>query len=96
MVVDAAWSVSTFADLELPHVGGPYPRGYRLIRWLRGQVFRTSTTDAVTDERPGRVTAVLAHPGEPADPGTVPRVDLRSAAGARPDDPAPAPAQRRS
>jgi hypothetical protein len=45
LVVDAAWQVSTFADLELPHVDGPYPRGYTLIRWLSGQVFKASMTE---------------------------------------------------
>lgn len=25
VIVDAAWQISTFADLDLPHVDGPYP-----------------------------------------------------------------------
>ncbi len=71
VVVDAAWQVSTFADLELPHVDGPYPRGYKLIRWLSGQVFKASMTDAVTNERLARITTMLAHPQQLAKPGTI-------------------------
>ncbi|WP_051772375.1 FAD-dependent oxidoreductase [Saccharothrix sp. NRRL B-16314] len=71
VVVDAAWQVSTFADLGLPHVHGPYPRGYRLIRWVSGQVFKASMTDGVTNERLTGVTTMLAHPNQLARPGTI-------------------------
>lgn len=71
VVVDAAWQVSTFADLELPHVDGPYPRGYRLIRWFSGQVFKASMTDAVTNDRLARITTMLAHPRQLARPSTI-------------------------
>jgi hypothetical protein len=30
----AAWQVSTTADVALPHVDGPYPRGYKLRNWF--------------------------------------------------------------
>jgi 2-polyprenyl-6-methoxyphenol hydroxylase-like FAD-dependent oxidoreductase len=69
VVVDAAWQFSTSADLDLPHVDGPYPRGYRLIKWFSGQLFTASTTDAVISERLARVTAMLAHPDSLAAPG---------------------------
>lgn len=42
VVVDAVWDVSTGADLALPHVDGPYPRGYRLLKWAKGQIFTAS------------------------------------------------------
>jgi 2-polyprenyl-6-methoxyphenol hydroxylase-like FAD-dependent oxidoreductase len=71
VVVDAAWQVSTFADLELPHVHGPYPRGYKLIRWVSGQVFKASMTDAVTNERLAGITTMLTHPQQLARPGTI-------------------------
>jgi 2-polyprenyl-6-methoxyphenol hydroxylase-like FAD-dependent oxidoreductase len=71
VVVDVAWQISTFADLELPHVDGPYPRGYRIIRWFSGQLFKASMTDAVTNERLARVTTMLAHPNSLAKVGTL-------------------------
>ncbi len=71
VVVDAAWQISTFADLDLPHVEGPYPRGYRLIKWFSGQLFKASMTDAVINERLARVTTMLAHPDSLADLATL-------------------------
>ena len=68
VVVDAAWQVSTFADLELPHVDGPYPRGYRLIRWVGRLLFELAVTDAVISERVARTTTMLAHPDSLASP----------------------------
>ncbi|MFE3782244.1 FAD-dependent oxidoreductase [Amycolatopsis sp. NPDC059090] len=62
VVVDAAWQICTFADLELPHVDGPYPRGYRLLRWISGQLFEAAATDSVSNERLARVTTMLEHP----------------------------------
>lgn len=73
VVVDAAWQVSTFADLELPHVDGPYPRGYKLIRWLTGLVFQACLIDQAVNERLFRVTTMLAHPNSLAGPATVAR-----------------------
>ncbi|MFC1407452.1 MULTISPECIES: hypothetical protein [Streptacidiphilus] len=71
VVVDAAWQVSTFADLALPHVDGPYPRGYRLTRWVAGLLFEQSVTDTVTSERMARVTTMLAHPDSLARPAVL-------------------------
>lgn len=73
VVVDAAWQVSTFADLELPHVDGPYPRGYKLIRRLTGMVFQACLIDQDINEKLFRVTTMLAHPNSLATPATVAR-----------------------
>ncbi|MFE9250700.1 FAD-dependent oxidoreductase [Streptomyces sp. NPDC007088] len=41
-IVNAAWQLSTTADLAQPHVDGPYPFGYPLLRWAADQVTRAS------------------------------------------------------
>ncbi|MER6763669.1 MULTISPECIES: NAD(P)/FAD-dependent oxidoreductase [Amycolatopsis] len=74
VVVDAAWQICTFADLELPHVNGPHPRGYRLLRWFSGQLFEAAMTDAITNDRLARVTTMLAHPNSLANFRTLLRV----------------------
>ncbi|MGK5738228.1 FAD-dependent oxidoreductase [Micromonospora sp. URMC 103] len=71
VVVDAAWQISTSADIALPHVDGPYPRGYRLTRWLGDLVFRASMTDPVLSARLGRVTTMLDHPAALSRPGVL-------------------------
>lgn len=68
VVVDAAWQVSTMADLALPHVDGPYPRGYRAIQWASGIVFKASMRDQKINYRLGQVTTMLAHPSALAEP----------------------------
>jgi 2-polyprenyl-6-methoxyphenol hydroxylase-like FAD-dependent oxidoreductase len=73
VVVDAAWQVSTFADLQLPHVDGPYPRGYRLIKWFSGVLYQLSTRDPVISRRFARTTAMLAHPSDLARPALLAR-----------------------
>jgi 2-polyprenyl-6-methoxyphenol hydroxylase-like FAD-dependent oxidoreductase len=73
VIVDAAWQVSTFADLELPHVDGPYPRGYQLLRRLAGLVFQAAMTDQTINERLNRITQMLAHPNSLASPATLVR-----------------------
>lgn len=45
VVVDAAWEVSTLADLAQPHVTGPYPLGYVLARRMADRTARASVTD---------------------------------------------------
>ncbi|MEW2493884.1 hypothetical protein AB0942_10090 [Streptomyces nodosus] len=40
--VNAAWKLSTTADLAQPHVTGPYPRGYPLLRWAGDAITRAS------------------------------------------------------
>ena len=68
VVVDAAWQVSTMADLALPHVDGPYPRGYKAIQWVSGLVFRASMRDGSVSHRLNQVTTMLAHPSALAEP----------------------------
>ncbi|WP_240670226.1 NAD(P)/FAD-dependent oxidoreductase [Actinoplanes solisilvae] len=80
VVVDAAWQVSTMADLALPHVDGPYPRGYRALKLASGLIFKASMRDQRVNQRLGQVTTMLAHPSALAEP----RFLLRAlAAGAR-------------
>ncbi|GAA2704620.1 FAD-dependent oxidoreductase [Actinoplanes palleronii] len=69
VVVDAAWQVSTMADLALPHVDGPYPRGYRGIQWASGLIFKASMRDQRVNHRLGQVTTMLAHPSSLTSPG---------------------------
>ncbi len=69
VVVDAAWRVSTFADLELPHVTGPYPRAYRLMKWSHDLLFRAARTDSRTSARRGKVLSMVEHPSSLDRPG---------------------------
>ncbi|BCY08154.1 NAD(P)/FAD-dependent oxidoreductase [Actinoplanes sp. L3-i22] len=69
VVVDAAWQVSTMADLALPHVDGPYPRGYKMIQWASGLIFKASMRDPAVNQRLGQVTTMLAHPSALTSPG---------------------------
>lgn len=71
VIVDAAWDISTFADLALPHVDGPYPRGYRLLRWVNNQVMAATVIDADLCRRFDEVTFMLKHPATLATPGIV-------------------------
>ncbi|GIF21790.1 hypothetical protein BJ973_004760 [Actinoplanes tereljensis] len=56
------------ADLALPHVDGPYPAGYRAIRWASGLIFKASMRDHRVNHRVGQVTTLLAHPSALAEP----------------------------
>jgi 2-polyprenyl-6-methoxyphenol hydroxylase-like FAD-dependent oxidoreductase len=76
-VVDAAWQISTLADLNLPHIEGPYPRGYPALRWCGDLILRASMSDPAVAERLDRVTTMLDHPSALARPGTLLRA-LRS------------------
>jgi 2-polyprenyl-6-methoxyphenol hydroxylase-like FAD-dependent oxidoreductase len=69
VVVDAAWQVSTFADLELPHVDTARPRGYRVVKWCSERVSRAALSDPVVSARMDRVTTMMAHPSTLASPG---------------------------
>ncbi|MER7888418.1 FAD-dependent oxidoreductase [Micromonospora sp. NPDC094482] len=71
VIVDAAWQISTSADIELPHVDGPYPRGYRVTKWFGDLVFRASLTDQVLSDRLSRVTTMVDHPATLSRPGTL-------------------------
>lgn len=71
VVVDAAWQVSTFADLGLPHIEDGHPRGYKLIKWASNVILKASMTDPVTSRRLNRVTTMMGHPAELARPGVL-------------------------
>ncbi|MFJ7206982.1 FAD-dependent oxidoreductase [Streptomyces sp. NPDC098789] len=64
VVVDAAWEVSTLADLAQPHVRGPYPTGYALARRMSELMARASVTDAWVH---GRFLDVVNMRRRPAD-----------------------------
>ena len=68
VVVDAAWSLSTSADLALPHVDGPYPRGYRLSSWVSRQIVTATITDVATARRFNEVVSMREHPSSLASP----------------------------
>lgn len=74
--VDAAWQISTAADLAQPHVTGPYPRGYWVTRRAGDMVTAASVIDPVVNETFTRVLHMRAHPRALAGPGVL----LRSAA----------------
>ncbi|GAA2590810.1 FAD-dependent oxidoreductase [Dactylosporangium fulvum] len=71
VIVDAAWQVSTFADLGLPHIVDGHPRGYKVIRWASNVILKASMTDSVTSQRLNRVTAMIGHPAELAKPSVL-------------------------
>ncbi|HEX6339625.1 FAD-dependent oxidoreductase [Umezawaea sp.] len=71
VVVDSAWQTSATPDLALPHIGGPYPRGYRVARWVTGQILDATVTDVEVAKRFNAVTFMTAHPNTLATPGTV-------------------------
>jgi 2-polyprenyl-6-methoxyphenol hydroxylase-like FAD-dependent oxidoreductase len=62
VVVDAAWGLSTFNDLALPHVDGPYPRGYPILKRLGGAMFKAAAVDGVVAARLAKVTTMVRHP----------------------------------
>ncbi|MER8046153.1 FAD-dependent monooxygenase [Streptomyces sp. NPDC094032] len=45
-VVEGAWQLSTAADLAQPHVTGPYPRGYRVQKWVADRLTEASVIDS--------------------------------------------------
>jgi 2-polyprenyl-6-methoxyphenol hydroxylase-like FAD-dependent oxidoreductase len=74
VVVDAAWQISTAADLALPHVDGPYPRGYRATRWVGGQISKVALRDPVVNRELSKVGTMVAHPAALSRPGLLWRV----------------------
>jgi 2-polyprenyl-6-methoxyphenol hydroxylase-like FAD-dependent oxidoreductase len=76
VVVDAAWQISTTADLALPHVDGPYPRGYRLLAGTADLIFAMSADDRELNRRLSLVTTMLAHPSTLARPDVLLRALL--------------------
>ncbi|MEU6074209.1 FAD-dependent oxidoreductase [Micromonospora sp. NPDC047074] len=71
VVVDAAWSMSTSADLALPHVDGPYPRGYRFSSWVSRQIVAATVTDVATARRFNEVVSMREHPSALATPSVI-------------------------
>ncbi|MFV2103397.1 FAD-dependent oxidoreductase [Micromonospora sp. LOL_024] len=71
VVVDVAWSMSTSADLALPHVDGPYPRGYRLSSWVSRQIVTATITDVAIARRFNEVVSMQEHPRVLASPGVI-------------------------
>ncbi|GLY80636.1 FAD-dependent oxidoreductase [Actinoallomurus iriomotensis] len=69
IVVDAAWQTSTTNDLGLPHVDGPYPRGFRVAHRISDLILRASVTDADINHRFLQVTHMRAHPNTLIRPG---------------------------
>ncbi|MGC4769098.1 FAD-dependent oxidoreductase [Micromonospora sp. DT44] len=71
VVVDAAWSTSTSADLALPHVDGPYPRGYRITSWASRQILTATVTDVAIARRFNEVVSMRQHPLSLANLGVI-------------------------
>ncbi|MFH8462551.1 FAD-dependent oxidoreductase [Streptomyces sp. NPDC017991] len=71
VVVDAAWQISTAADLARHDVDGPYPRGYRLTKWFAEQIAEASITDREVAVRFNSVTYMRSHPSSLAAPATL-------------------------
>jgi 2-polyprenyl-6-methoxyphenol hydroxylase-like FAD-dependent oxidoreductase len=63
VVVDAAWDTSTSADLALPHIDGPYPRGYRLRRRIDQRLRAAAFRDPVIARYFDEIGFMLRHPG---------------------------------
>ncbi|SCF34579.1 2-polyprenyl-6-methoxyphenol hydroxylase [Micromonospora purpureochromogenes] len=71
VVVDAAWGMSTSADLARPSVPGPRPPGHRISRWVADQITAASVTDPVTARRFDAVVEMRRHPNSLAAPRTL-------------------------
>jgi 2-polyprenyl-6-methoxyphenol hydroxylase-like FAD-dependent oxidoreductase len=71
VVVDVAWGTATGADLALPHVNAPPPRGHRLVQWINGKVRPASFLDPEIARRVEEVSWLLRHPSSLAAPGTL-------------------------
>jgi 2-polyprenyl-6-methoxyphenol hydroxylase-like FAD-dependent oxidoreductase len=74
VIVDAAWQLSTTADLALPHITGPYPRGYGVTRRLGGLITKAAMRDPQVDHRLSLVNTMQAHPSTLSRPGFLLRV----------------------
>ncbi|MCX4682133.1 FAD-dependent monooxygenase [Streptomyces sp. NBC_01433] len=74
-VVNAAWTLSTTADLAQPHVTGPYPLGYPVVRWAADRVTEASIVDAQINRTFMDVLHMRRHPRAL----THPRILLRTA-----------------
>ncbi|MFF4205686.1 hypothetical protein ACFYZ8_34115 [Streptomyces sp. NPDC001668] len=66
--VNAGWKLSTTADLAQPHVIGPYPRGYPLMRWVGDKITQASMRDAEINRTYMDVVHMRQHPRALARP----------------------------
>ncbi|WP_199442798.1 FAD-dependent oxidoreductase [Umezawaea beigongshangensis] len=73
VVVDAAWQTSATPDLALPHIDGPYPRGYHLTRWVTTRMIDATVTDVEVSSRFNAVTEMRTHPSTLLTPGVLVR-----------------------
>ncbi|MDP9612914.1 NAD(P)/FAD-dependent oxidoreductase [Streptomyces demainii] len=74
-VVNVAWQMATFADLAQPHVTGPYPRGYEVLRRVNEMV----TAASISDSRVNQVLMDVLHLRTHPKALTRPTVLLRAA-----------------
>ncbi|MFE6700266.1 hypothetical protein [Streptomyces sp. NPDC057718] len=72
-VVEAAWQISSLADLAQPHVTGPYPPGYRLTRWMADMVTTASVIDPGVNSVYMDVVNLLKHPQALRSPKVIAR-----------------------
>ncbi len=77
LVVDAAWQSAAQIDVALPHVTGPYPRGYRMTKWFSDRVVAAARKDERVNRDVSRVSSLLAHPKTLARPAFLLRVLTR-------------------
>ncbi|MFE0061405.1 hypothetical protein [Streptomyces sp. NPDC059003] len=74
VVVEAAWRLSTLADLAQPHVSSPYPPGYPALRKLADMINTASVTDPHVYARFLDVVNMRKHPAALRSPGFLIRV----------------------
>ncbi|MFB7512961.1 FAD-dependent monooxygenase [Streptomyces sp. NPDC056144] len=67
-VVEGAWQLSTAADLAQPHVTGPYPRGYRVQKWVADRLTEASVLDSAVNTRYMGVVNMELPPSALTDP----------------------------
>ncbi|MFJ6516162.1 hypothetical protein ACIQMO_29890 [Streptomyces sp. NPDC091406] len=72
-VVEAAWQISSLADLAQPHVTGPYPPGYRLTRRMADMVTTASVIDPGVNSVYMDVVNLLKHPQALRSPKVIAR-----------------------
>ncbi|WP_372412738.1 NAD(P)/FAD-dependent oxidoreductase [Streptomyces luteireticuli] len=71
VIVDAAWELSTLMDLALPHVDGPYPRGYRFASWYSEKLNRATVSDPNLHRLFLQVAHMRKHPRVLSHPKTM-------------------------
>lgn len=71
VVVDAAWQLCTTADLAQPHITGPYPRGYPVLRWAADRITEASVTDPEINRIYMDVVNMVRHPRALTHPRTL-------------------------